>query len=145
MFAKLDLPPVWALCTAASSWVLAVMIPVIRFHIPVLPWLSAGAGLALIGWSALYFYRQKTPIEPRKTPSFLLAEGPFRINRNPIYTGMVMILIGFALGLGALTSLLPVLAFPFLITERFITNEEEGLRQAFGEQAEIFFANTRRW
>lgn len=145
LFAKLDLPPVWALCTVASSWVFARMLPVARFDIPVLPWILAGAGLILIGWSAVHFRLKKTPMEPRKEPQALLVEGPYRINRNPIYTGMVLILIGIALGLGTLTAFLPVLAYPFLITERFIIGEEAGLRQAFGEQAENYISSTRRW
>ena len=131
--------------TAASAWVLALMIPVFRFHIPVLPWVFMAAGVALILWSALYFWQQKTPIEPRKKPKALLATGPYRINRNPIYTGMALILLGIALKLGAATALFPVVTFPMLITKRFITGEEEALREAFGTQGENYIASTRRW
>ena len=145
MLAKLDLPPVWALFTAASAWVLALLIPVLRFHIPLLPWVIMAAGLALVAWSAVHFFQNQTPIEPGKTPKVLLNKGPFRINRNPVYTGMTLILIGFALNLGAVTAFFPIVTFPMLLTKRFILGEEARLRQAFGEEAKNYISTTRRW
>jgi hypothetical protein len=32
-----------------------------------------------------------------------------------------------------------------LVTRRFILGEEEALRSAFGDEAERYFAATRRW
>lgn len=142
----IDIPPVWALLTAISSWLLARYIPVLHVEIPAIVYLIlAGLGLALAGWSGFWFLRKKTTIEPRLTPTTLIVEGPFRINRNPIYTGMVLILLAFAFWLGDLIAILPVLIFPLLITSRFIKGEEAQLRKVFGPKADEYIANTRRW
>ncbi len=140
-----DLPPIWAVGVVALSWALARWLPIWSFQVPLLPGLLFWGGLLLIGWSAVWFWRKRTPIEPGHTPKALITEGPYRINRNPIYTGLAITLLGYALGQGAVTALLPPLAFPFIITARFIRAEEDALRQAFGAEAEAWIAATRRW
>ncbi|SHI61345.1 methyltransferase family protein [Wenxinia saemankumensis] len=143
-----DLPPVWALGTLALQWALARWLPVVRLEAPsaaLAGWLFVALGLALILWSALWFRRQATPIMPRETPRRLIAAGPFRLNRNPIYTGMALALAGTGLLLGALGAILAVLPFLWIIDRRFVRGEEAGLRAAFGAEAERYIAQTRRW
>ncbi|MGM0585495.1 MAG: methyltransferase family protein [Pseudomonadota bacterium] len=143
---RLDLPPVWAALAAALAWGLARLVPVPRLDLGLWPpVLLAALGFGLILWAAALFLSRGTPIEPGRTPRALLAAGPFRLNRNPIYTGMALILLAWALHLGALAALLPVLAWPVLITRRFIRAEEAALREAFGPEAEAFLDRTRRW
>ena len=142
----LDLPPVWAALAGAASWGLARLAPAPGLEPPL--WtaaLPAVLGVALAAWAALGFLRRRTPIEPRREPRALLADGPYRINRNPIYTGITLVLLGWALHLGAFAALLPVAAYPVLIDRRFVRAEEAALRRAFGPEAEAYFARTRRW
>lgn len=139
-----DLPPVWALGAALSAWALARVLPVATFPAG-LGRVFVAAGLALVLWAAWWFWRKRTPIEPRETPRALIVEGPYRINRNPIYTGLVLIVAGFALSLGALSALLPALALPVILDRRFVRDEEAALRAAFGAEAEAYLARTRRW
>jgi protein-S-isoprenylcysteine O-methyltransferase Ste14 len=105
----------------------------------------AGAGLALILWAALWFLRKRTPIEPHHAPKALIVEGPYRINRNPIYTGLVLMLLGWGLWLGALSALAPAAVFAAVVDRRFVRSEEAALRSVFGGEAERYFAATRRW
>ena len=140
-----DLPPIWLGAMLVLSWLLGGVVPIFRFDMAPLGPLVIAAGVALIAWSAWWFWRKRTPIEPRHTPTALIVEGPYRINRNPIYSGMVLILVGFGLMQGALSCLLPALLFPVLITKRFILAEEAALRTAFGAVAEDYFTRTRRW
>lgn len=141
-----DIPPVWALAAGISSWLLAMLIPVLTVQIPLLvSILIAALGFAIAGWSAIWFLRKKTTIEPRHVPSTLITEGPFRINRNPIYTGMALVLLGFAFWLGDIVALIPVIIFPIIITRRFIKDEETQLRKAFGTDADAYIAASRRW
>ncbi|MEM8658584.1 MAG: isoprenylcysteine carboxylmethyltransferase family protein [Pseudomonadota bacterium] len=140
-----DLPPVWLGGFALMAWVLGQFLPLVTFDVTPLGRVAIWAGLAIIIWSAVWFWRKKTPIEPGHAPKALIIEGPYRINRNPIYTGLVMILVGFALNQGAITALLPAVIYPVLITRRFILPEEALLRQAFGAEADAYIARSRRW
>lgn len=139
-----DLPPLWGVGAAALGWGLARVFPV-----PALPhWPGpplAAAGLALIGWSAWWFRAKRTTIEPHREPSALIVEGPFRVNRNPIYTGMALVLAGWAFWLGAASALLAAAAFVWLIDRRFVPGEEAALRRHFGPSADRYLSATRRW
>ncbi|CUH26229.1 Putative protein-S-isoprenylcysteine methyltransferase [Jannaschia seosinensis] len=140
-----DLPPVWAASILIIQILAAWIVPVVQFEADVLGWVVVAAGFALILWSALWFLRRRTTIEPRQTPTTLIVEGPFRLNRNPIYSGMALILIGAGLLLGALSAVLLALVFPPVVTRRFIVGEERDLRAAFGDEAERYISTTRRW
>jgi len=146
LITRADLPPVWLAVHVAAAAGLDAVAPLLRFDVG--PWPGAvlcAAGFAVILWSAVFFGLKRTPIEPRHAPKVLIVEGPYRINRNPIYTGMLGILAGAGLLLGSLGALLPCLTFPVLITRRFIENEEAALRDAFGDAAEAWIARSRRW
>lgn len=146
MLKYIDIPPVWALLTAIICWLLAKYIPIFNIQIPIIAYvMSAAIGFGLATWSAVWFLRKKTTIEPRHVPTTLIVEGPFRINRNPIYTGMVLVRLAFAFWLGDLIAILPVLMFPLLITKRFIKGEEAQLRESFGAAADDYIGKTRRW
>lgn len=143
-----DIPPVWALATlvlqAAAAWAL----PVATFTGPLASafgWIVVALGLGLVGWAALWFRQKRTSIEPRDTPTQLIVEGPFEINRNPIYTGMALMLLGCGILFGALASVLLAAVFPLVVTFRFIRAEEEALRRAFGAEADAYIARSRRW
>jgi protein-S-isoprenylcysteine O-methyltransferase Ste14 len=143
---RLDLPPVWAAGAAALAWALAEWVPLARLGD--LRAVGAGlflAGTALMAWSALWFLKKRTPIEPHETPRALIVEGPYRINRNPIYTGMILGVLGIALWFGALSALVPAAALPVFLTRRFVIPEEAALERAFKDEARRYFAGTRRW
>jgi len=141
-----DIPPVWMLALGAAALALARLLPIVSFATPDwLGWLVVGAGLTWGLAAGGLFLARKTPVEPHHTPRILLVEGPFRWNRNPIYTGMTVMLVGWAIILGAASAFLPAILFPLVITWRFILDEERALVAAFGPQAEAYLARTRRW
>ena len=111
-----DLPPVWLPGFAAIAWLLAKRAPVVVLDLPDwLGWAIFAFGFIWAGTAAALFLLRKTPVEPRHTPKVLLVEYHFRINRNPIYSGMTTMLLGWAIVLGALTAFVPVVVFPFII------------------------------
>ena len=143
-----DLPPVWMLGHGALAWVAAATLPFVEFGGTLARSLGAFIALAGVGlavWAAMWFARRRTTIEPREVPSALIVEGPFRVNRNPIYSGMALVLLGWAVWLGALSAVLAVLPFPLIIDRRFVRGEEGALREAFGNEADRYLAGSRRW
>lgn len=152
MLKKLDVPPVWALGLAIISYLLASFLPIFSFENLLSGWVSRALPLALIVggfalalWSAFWFWRKSTAIEPRRTPTSLIVEGPYKLSRNPIYSGMALVLLGFSLLLGAVSGFVGPVGFVLIITKRFIENEEAVLRQEFGEAAETYIRATRQW
>ena len=103
------------------------------------------AGLAVVLWAAGTFRRAGTTIRPFEKSSALVAQGLYRLTRNPIYLGMVCSLLGVAAVAGSVTPFLVVPAFAYLIDRRFIRAEETLLEQTFGAQYVAYKANVRRW
>lgn len=143
-----DLPPVWLLAFMALAWIFDRALPLIRAFGPVYSFVGGLlmlAALALIGWSAWWFWHKKTTIEPHHTPTSLIVEGPYRLSRNPIYLALLVLLTGYVLRLGALSPVVLPFAFYMILTRRFIEPEEAGLRRLFGVEAEAYLDRTRRW
>lgn len=142
-----DLPPVWLVLFLAINWSVAKAIPGNPGSpfFDLVSWGLIGLGLGLIGWSGWWFWRKKTPIEPHQAPKVLIAEGPYRLSRNPIYLALVVILAGAVIGRGQPVCLVLVVFFAGTLTRRFIEPEEAGLRDVFGDEADAYLAKTRRW
>jgi hypothetical protein len=129
-----DLPPVWLLGFMAAAWAIDRGLPLVEAFGPV--YRVAGgllmlAALGLIAWSALWFWRKKTTIEPHHTPTALIVEGPYRLSRNPIYLALLALLAGYVLRLGSLGPVILPFAYYIVLTRRFIEPEEAGPEAAF--------------
>jgi protein-S-isoprenylcysteine O-methyltransferase Ste14 len=132
----------------AAAWAIDRGLPLVEAFGPV--YRVAGgllmlAALGLIAWSALWFWRKKTTIEPHHTPTALIVEGPYRLSRNPIYLALLALLAGYVLRLGSLGPVILPFAYYIVLTRRFIEPEEAGLRRLFGAEAHAYLENTRRW
>lgn len=142
-----DLPPVWMLGFICFSWLGAMVLP-FGLGFPLLTlvgWGLLAIGLFLIAWSAIWFWRRKTTIEPHHVPKTLIVEGPYQLSRNPIYLGMAVILAGAIVWLGQVLCLALIPLFIMVINRRFIEPEEATLRATFGAEAEAYIQATRRW
>jgi protein-S-isoprenylcysteine O-methyltransferase Ste14 len=121
----------------------------IDVHWPV--W-SRGAGWALIvipttfAISAVYtFRRHHTAVNPRGDVTTIVASGPFRYSRNPMYLSLLVSYVG-----GILAFRLPwatVLLVPVFLALHFgvIVPEETHLAAAFGEPYRLYRQRVRRW
>jgi len=143
----LDYPPIWLFGCLGLAWAQATLLPT-----PLgAQWAPAvGAGLALAGGALMLaalppFLRLRTTVVPHRAPSALITTGIYRISRNPIYLGDLLILAGLAIRWEAWPSLILVPAFMAVLTSRFIRPEEARLRAAFGPAFEAWAARTRRW
>lgn len=143
-------PPVVLLIVAAAMWAIAkaaepmAFDTTARFLVGVA---CAGAGLltALLGIRA--FARAKTTTNPVKieTASTLVTGGIFRFTRNPMYAGLTLVLMGWAIYLAVPLAFLGPLLFVFFITRFQIIPEERVMAAKFGTAFADYKARVRRW
>jgi len=96
-------------------------------------------------WGAGLFRRIGTGVRPFTPATALVARGPFRVTRNPMYVGMTTILVGLGIALGDVVPLLVPPLFALVIDRRFIRREEEFLADRFGAPYREFCRRVRRW
>jgi protein-S-isoprenylcysteine O-methyltransferase Ste14 len=113
------------------------------FHLLAVPILIAG--LVLIIAPAKEFDRRQTAIDPFGEASVLVTDGWFHYSRNPMYLGMVVVLLATVLALRAWAPLVVVPIFVAVIQTRFIRMEERFLTQKFGESYRQYCSRVRRW
>lgn len=114
------------------------------------PWSLAGGVLVLAGmvvafWAEILFKKFRTPIRPAAAPLVLVREGPFAFSRNPMYVGMVLVLMGWAVFLGSLTPWLCPVALWCIMHAIYIPYEEKICQEAFGQRYRDYQAKVRRW
>jgi len=105
--------------------------------------LALGVTINLVADNA--FHRANTTVKPFEESSALITSGAFRISRNPMYLGFVLILIGIAVLMRSLTPYLVIVAFAILLDRMYITVEERMLAEKFGPDWEAYKKKTRRW
>ncbi len=95
----------------------------------------------------LQFVRAKTTIDPmgRRKTSRLVTNGVFRYTRNPMYLGMLLILLAFGLKLGNAFNTLLAAGFVYYMNHFQIKLEEKTLMELFGKQYRLYCKQTRRW
>ena len=143
-----DLPPIWWLGSIVGIYLGKWIFPGIHPELAVLnalSWMLLIAALGIIGWSAMWFWRKKTPIEPHHTPKTLIVEGPYKLSRNPIYLALVMLTLASALGHGSLIGVVLAAGLWWVLDRRFAAPEEALLQVTFGTEAETYLGQTKRW
>ena len=141
-------PPVLLLVAVVLMVALHYVLPVARWL--AWPWRALGAlpiaVAVLVGfWGAVQFRRHDTTIIPFEQSTGLIAEGPYRYGRNPLYLSMTLILVGLWILLGSLSPAVVVPLFVWWISSRFIANEERHLEAQFGRTYLEYKTKVRRW
>lgn len=111
------------------------------FQVDFLPnwrWIAwAGVGLVFLGlgfsgWARFYLGRLWSGAVTLKAEHVIVRSGPYAVTRHPIYTGLLLALIGTALVRGTIASLLGVASIAIGIVIK-IRQEEGLLIEHFGE------------
>ena len=143
-----DLPPIWWGGSIAIIYVAKWAFPDLHWEMAALNVISRVlfvAALLIIAWSAVWFWRKKTPIEPHHTPKTLIVEGPYKLSRNPIYLALVILTVSSAIGHGSIIGLWCSVLLWAILDRRFAAKEEILLRQTFGQEADNYLGKTKRW
>ena len=105
----------------------------------------AGASVAWLGVSA--FRRARTTVNPMRpeAATTLVAVGIYRYTRNPMYLGMLLVLIAWALFLAPGLPLVVLPLFVLYMNRYQIVPEERVLAQRFGAGFAEYQGQVRRW
>lgn len=143
-------PPAVAALLAAAMWGIARALPAWHVPAPARIWIAVAiAALAVIISVAAVaaFVRAKTTINPN-TPgasSLLVASGVFALSRNPMYLGLLCLLIAWAVYLPSLWAFAGPVLFVGYISRFQIAPEERALSALFGAQYSAYQSRVRRW
>ena len=104
-------------------------------------------GVFFIFSAVIQFIRRKTtvnPTKPHKTTSLVIT-GTFKLTRNPMYLGMLLIIISYAFYESSVISLILIPFFIFYINKFQIEPEEIEMRKKFGKEYEDYCKKVDRW
>lgn len=123
-------------------WPIAISWPAWTFWLG-LALFTLPLGLAI--WAVRVFRQHGTVVNPTGEVTRIVASGPFKYTRNPMYLGLVLLYVG-----GMLLFRLPwalVLLIPLFLALQFgvILPEEKYLRSKFGEEYLAYQRHVRRW
>ena len=111
---------------------------------------AAGAALiavagTLAGSAIACFVRAGTNVPTTRPATALVLRGPYRFSRNPIYIGMLLLLLG--IGVMVDSAWIVALLVPFALVLRYgvIAREERYLEAKFGDSYRAFRVRVRRW
>ncbi|NMP15982.1 isoprenylcysteine carboxylmethyltransferase family protein [Thalassotalea sp. Y01] len=120
---------------------------------PEVHWLHI-TGLALTAIAVLLvlfavfgFSKEKTtvdPMHPDKTDA-LVVKGVYRISRNPMYLGFLLLIVALGLALNTLWLFPLAIVFILYINRLQIVPEERFLQQKFGDAFTFYCQKVRRW
>jgi protein-S-isoprenylcysteine O-methyltransferase Ste14 len=148
---ELKVPPVaLVLVHAAIMWLLAKMTPSLSVtyggqSLIVAALTTVGALISLAG--VIAFRRAHTTVDPTRPEksTALVATGVYRISRNPMYVGLLLLLAAWAAHLANLAALVALPVFVAYMQRFQIIPEERALREKFGHAFIEYEQSVRRW
>ena len=142
-------PPVVLLISAVLMWLISERFPTNnepQFRLLIAP-ILAGLGLSIAVSGILSFRREATtvsPLTPERATSLVIV-GIYKFTRNPMYLGLLLILIAWSVFLFSLYSALMLTVFVLYLTEFQIKPEEKALTTLFDDEYVAYTKSVRRW
>jgi protein-S-isoprenylcysteine O-methyltransferase Ste14 len=107
--------------------------------------LITAASFGLFFW-AVYTMRKGNASIPTGEPTdAIVARGPFRFSRNPIYLSMVLLQVGIGIWVNSLWFVGLAVIAAVLLWRGVISREERYLERKFGAQYLSYKGRVRRW
>jgi protein-S-isoprenylcysteine O-methyltransferase Ste14 len=142
-------PPVVAAVAAVAMWGLSSAAP--HGAAPAVRTVGAGVigavGVAFAASGVIAFRLARTTMNPT-TPdgaTALVTAGVYRLTRNPMYVGLLLLLLAWATYLYSVWALPLALLFAAYINRFQIAPEERALARLFGAAYAGYQARVRRW
>ena len=148
---ELRIPPLLlSILFAALMWLAALMSPVVALpehlgKILIIDFVIAGLVVICAGLAA--FIAAKTTVDPTRPgrSSSLVTTGIYKFTRNPMYLGLLCLLVAWAIYLSSPLSLLIAMGFIPYMNRFQIRPEERSLEKVFGEHYAEYKRQVRRW
>jgi protein-S-isoprenylcysteine O-methyltransferase Ste14 len=104
-------------------------------------------GITVFATAVSSFKRQKTTVNPIsiEKASSLVVNGVFKYSRNPMYLGMLFILLGLTFKFNLIGGLLFTSLFMIFISIFQIKPEEAAMEKLFDQEWKDYIKNVRRW
>ena len=145
---KGPIPPIIIIINILLQFSFAIFLKSLSFNIKflvVLGWFLIPISLLTIFLCLFEFRKNKTTFIVFKQPEKLITYGLYSYSRNPMYLGMLMMLIAIALILSNIGSILLAFLFIPIMKHRIILHEEMILMDEFPSDYKIYKRNIRRW
>ena len=143
-------PPAQVIITAAAMVGVSKVAPALKFSFSGSTTLAIGLGV--IGLSSgimgvIQFRKAQTTANPQalEQVSSLVTDGIYRYSRNPMYVGLVFVLLGWALYLSHYLAFVLLPIFILYMTRFQIQPEEQMMKQKFGKKYQVYISRVRRW
>ncbi len=140
-------PRIAALLTAISFtlWYSSPAETLLYIPYKIIGCISITGGFTFMMWAWLQFRTSKTAVCPTAETSLIIINGAYRICRNPMYLGMLLMLTGIALFMGTVEAFFAPAAFFIIMDKVFIPFEEKKLLNGFENHYADYMKQTRRW
>ena len=104
-------------------------------------------GITVFATAVSSFKRQNTTVNPIsiEKASSLVVNGVFKYSRNPMYLGMLFILLGLTFKFNLIGGLLFTSLFMIFISIFQIKPEEAAMEKLFDKEWKDYIKNVRRW
>jgi len=143
-------PPVIAVMIGVLMWWAQSFVPVVE--VPAAPRIAVATAIALVALvfdlAGLYAFRRArtsiNPLHPARA-SALVVTGIYRVTRNPMYVGLLLLLVAWAVYLSSLWLLAGPLVFILYMNRFQIGVEERVLFERFPEEYAAYCSRVRRW
>jgi len=134
------------IAVALDRWVFSLRLGgVSRTALLIAGWVLIVVGMLVLLWALLTFARARTAILPSRPARTIVATGPFRYSRNPMYVAFSAIYIGLSL---LMSRVWPLLLLPLVLLGLYalvIRREEHYLGHAFRDEYAAYRSRVRRW
>ena len=143
-------PPALALVTAVLMWLASRSAPGLAFVLPAGNLLAVGLaaiGLIVAISGVVTFRRARTTLNPTKpeASSSLVSWEIYKITRNPMYLGLLLVLTAWAVFLSNWFAVLFLPVFVVYINRFQIVPEEQALTSLFAHEFIAYQSRVRRW
>jgi len=141
-------PPIVAMVFIIVGLLMGRLVPILAGLPPLLK--NIGLGLTFVGFlcgvgAFLEFRKARTTLDPHGSAKALVKGGIYRLTRNPIYLGFLLMVIGFPLAYGSLWGLVVAPIFMMTLSRLVIEKEEAYLEKKFKGEYTDYSSKVRRW